>query len=157
MEDGAEARFRAARVEEAEALSDLAFRSKAHWGYEAEWMAQARAELRIAPEQIVRGLVVVLEVGGHVQGLYALEPEGTQITLTDLWLDPAAIGRGQGRRLLTEALAHARRLGGESLVCDADPNAEGFYQAMGGERIGQTPSTVEAGRLLPRLQFDLTS
>lgn len=156
MSDEEGVRLRVARVEEAEALGEVAFRSKAHWGYGAEWMERARAELQVAPEQIAQGLVIVLEEVGQVLGLYALQQAGAQVELTDLWLEPAAIGRGHGRRLLAHALAHARRLGGTELLCNADPNAEGFYRAMGGERIGQTPSTVEAGRLLPRLRFSLT-
>jgi hypothetical protein len=44
--------IRLARVEEAAALSDLCFRSKAVWGYDPQFMALMPAALGVAPEHI---------------------------------------------------------------------------------------------------------
>jgi len=38
---------------------------------------------------------------------------------------------------------------------DAEPYALGFYQAMGGVVIGETPSAAEPGRSLPRMRLEL--
>src|ERR1700720_4742947 len=47
--------IRPARVEEAAALSDLCFRSKAVWGYDPEFMALMLAALGVAGEDIAAG------------------------------------------------------------------------------------------------------
>lgn len=60
-----------ARREDAAALSDLALRSKAHWSYDAAFLEACRDDLTISGDDIGRGLVFVLEEGGHVIGFYA--------------------------------------------------------------------------------------
>ena len=52
-------------VDEADRLSDLAFRSKAHWGYSPEFMEACREELRVAVAAIAAGRVFVLEWSTH--------------------------------------------------------------------------------------------
>jgi hypothetical protein len=47
--------IRLVRVEQAAALSDLCFRSKAMWGYGPEFMALMPAALAVAPEDIAAG------------------------------------------------------------------------------------------------------
>ena len=91
----------------------------------------------------------VLESSQGVIGMYRLLHALPQGTLEDLWLDPNAIGSGLGRRLFDHALATAATLGMSSLLIESDPNAEGFYLAMGAARIGQRASA--SGRLLPLL------
>jgi hypothetical protein len=41
--------IRRAQVDEAGLLSDLAFRSKAHWGYPPDWLELWRPELTVTP------------------------------------------------------------------------------------------------------------
>ena len=50
--------IRLARVEEAAALSDLCFRSKAVWGYDPEFTALMPAALEVVPEHIAAGDVL---------------------------------------------------------------------------------------------------
>jgi len=69
--------------------------------------------------------------------------------MTDLWVEPDAIGRGHGRALWEHAVATVRERGFRELRVQSDPHAEGFYRAMGAERIGSQPSTVIPGRALP--------
>lgn len=46
--------IRLARVTEAEILSDLALRSKAHWGYDAEFIEACRDELTVDASEVAR-------------------------------------------------------------------------------------------------------
>lgn len=93
----------------------------------------------------------MLEDGGQPAGVYRLIGDPPEGELSDLWLDPQVIGHGHGGRLLRHALAVAAERGYEALVIESDPNAEGFYLAMGAARIGdrQSPS----GRTLPLLRI----
>jgi carbon monoxide dehydrogenase subunit G len=60
-----------------------------------------------------------------------------------------------GRVLFEHAVAIARGHGATRLEWDADPYAEGFYAAMGGQEIGRSPSAAVEGRTLPRMRLPL--
>jgi GNAT superfamily N-acetyltransferase len=143
--------LRAARPEEAARISDLALRSKAHWGYDAAFLEACRAELTWTAEQCGSGDVVVAERDGSLVGFYALG-DGE---LDACFVDPAAIGSGVGGVLLAGALEAARRRGWATLRLDADPGAEGFYLRYGARRVGVSASGSVPGRVLPRLEFAL--
>ena len=151
--------IRPARAEEASHLTAVVLRSKASWGYDQAFLEAVRGELTITAEDVARGSIFVLEVETVVVGLYALSGEPPQGLLTDLWVEPEFQGRRLGRRLWEHALASATALGYRSLTLEADPNAEGFYAAMGAIRIGERESplsqTVEPGRTLPLMRIEL--
>lgn len=150
------ARIRRAQPDEAEALTALSLRSKAYWGYDEAFMAAAAAELALSPEQLARRPAYVLEAEGRVAGFYMLEPvDEREVELSALFVEPDAIGRGYGRRLMEHAIATAKRLGYRAILIHSDPNAEPFYRAMGAELIGMVPSGSIPGRMLPLLRIDL--
>jgi GNAT superfamily N-acetyltransferase len=140
---------------EAAALSRLALRSKAHWGYDEEFLAACRAELTLRPEQCDGVHTVVAERDAVLLGFYRLAGEAPVAELADLFVDPTAIGHGVGAALMADAVQRARAQGVSRLVIDADPNAEGFYAHMGARRVGTVPSGSVAGRELPRLELAL--
>jgi GNAT superfamily N-acetyltransferase len=148
--------LRPARPEEAALLSELALRSKAHWGYSAKFLDSARVQLTLTPSSVTEARVTVAEVGGRVVGFYAVEGAPPEGELSHLWVDPPSIGTGVGRRLWEHAVDTAHAAGFTSLHLDADPNAEGFYLAMGAVRIGASPSAVVPGRMLPAMRIALS-
>ncbi len=152
---GERARIRPARAGEAGLLSDLALRSKAHWGYDAEFLEACRAELTIPADYITNAPVFVLEEDGRVVGFYGLREQGTELELLYLFVEPAAIGGGHGKRLWEHAVETAVRLGFQKISIESDPYAEAFYLAMGARRVGEVPSSLRAGRALPLLEFSL--
>lgn len=147
--------IRRARPDEAGALRDVAHRSKAHWPYDAEFLAKVRPLLRLEPADVERDEVWVLEEAGAVSGWHRVTLHGVRAELEDLWLEPDRIRTGRGRVLFEHAAGVARRHGATSLTWDAEPYAEGFYRAMGGVEIGRTPSAAEEGRSLPRMRLEL--
>ncbi|MEW2584642.1 GNAT family N-acetyltransferase [Streptomyces virginiae] len=125
-------KVRAARPAEAEALTGLVMRSKAHWGYDAAFLAACAAELRIRPDEVAaRRIVVAEDAEGTVLGLASLEGGAPLATLGLLFVEPSAIGQGVGRVLYRDVLRRAVQLGVRRLVIDSDPHAAGFYRAMG--------------------------
>lgn len=100
--------LRPARPSESAALSDLALRSKAHWGYDAAFLEAWRAELTITPERIEAEQMTVAQERGALVGMISLAAEGADGEIEDFFVSPEAIGRGIGRRLLEHALAQAR-------------------------------------------------
>jgi len=151
----AEVVLRAARADDAEALTRLARDAKAHWGYPAELLELWRDELTVTPETIAARTVLVAERDGVPVGMTALAGKGQELELTDLWVAPGAMGAGIGRRLFERSLAVARARGALRVVLDSDPHAEEFYAHLGARRIGTVPSQP-SGRELPRMLVALT-
>jgi GNAT superfamily N-acetyltransferase len=149
--------FRPARPGEAGLLGDLALRSKAHWGYDQAFLDACRAELSFRPEDVTASRITVAEQSGQVLGFYSLEGQPPAAELGNLWVTPDRIGRGLGRRLWQHAVATAAAAGFAVLRIEADPNAEGFYLAMGARRAGSAPSGAVGGRALPVLCVDLAN
>jgi GNAT superfamily N-acetyltransferase len=148
--------IRPARVDEATLLTHLAIRAKAYWGYSAEFMAAARAEMTVTAMQLETECAFVLEQDGEVKGFYKLrEMTPSWVELTDLFVEPSVIGHGRGRVLWEHAVAIARGMGYAQMTFESDPNAEGFYLHMGAQRVGAVESSVKAGRWLPRMLYVL--
>lgn len=148
----AAATLRAARSEDASALTATALRSKAHWGYDAAFMALCVAELTVTPELIEEGLALVAERSGRIAGFIICTPTGpASAELHMIFVEPEAIGKGIGRLLVDAAFADLARRGVRRVEVDSDPHAEPFYRNCGFEPVGTVPSGSIPGRLLPRL------
>lgn len=152
--------LRPAREAEASALTELALRAKASWGYDEDFLAACRAELTVTGADIRGGTryFTVIEAGGRVAGFHSLRPtpEG-DVELVSLFVDPPYQRQGYGSRLLAHALGVARRMGASRLWFGGDPQAAGFYQAAGAHRIGQVASGSLPGRhiSLYEIQFSV--
>jgi GNAT superfamily N-acetyltransferase len=149
--------IRPATASEAELLTELALRSKGHWGYDAEFLRDCRVDLTVTPQFIRSSPVYLLEEEGRVAGFYSLSGEGVEVELMHLFVEPWAIGRGFGRLLFGHAVEEARSLGFERMMIGSDPFALQFYEAMGARRVGEVASIVRPGRMLPLLQYSLLS
>lgn len=150
--------IRPAADADAPALSVLALRSKAFWGYDHAFMRACIPEMAITPADLARCPTFVLAAGAVLLGFATLaDHSGARITLDALFVAPEAIGSGAGRRLFEHAAAQARALGAHTMHIPADPNAEPFYLHMGARRTGATPSGSIAGRMLPLLEYDLAA
>lgn len=148
--------LRPARRQEAAALSDLALRSKGHWGYDADFLAACRAELTLDPDELATHRTLVAEVDGRPAGFGTLEGVPPYGELGMLFVEPDLLGRGIGGVLLAALVDRARAEGFTRLSVDADPNAEAFYLAHGAVRAGTVGSASIPGRVLPRLELALT-
>ncbi|POM25185.1 Acetyltransferase (GNAT) family protein [Actinomadura rubteroloni] len=133
-------RVRAARPDEAEALSALVLRSKAHWGYDAAFLAACRDELRLRPGDVAARRAVVAERDGTVAGVATLDGDPPDGELGLLFVEPRALRTGVGRLLYRHVLAEAGRQGFARVTVRSDPHAAGFYRAMGAE-----PAAPDAG------------
>jgi ribosomal protein S18 acetylase RimI-like enzyme len=148
--------FRAARGDEAGLLGELALRSKGHWGYDQAFLDACRAELTFSSQDVATRRIVVAESATGVLGFYSIDGQPPSGQLGNLWVVPEAIGTGLGRRLWQDAVTTAGQAGFASLRIEADPNALGFYQAMGAKQIGEAPSGSIPDRTVPVLLFELS-
>ncbi|MGB8507243.1 MAG: GNAT family N-acetyltransferase [Pyrinomonadaceae bacterium] len=152
----APAKIRPASAHEAALLTELALRSKAHHGYDEEFIKDCRAELTLTHAYIFKHRVRVAETqDGAVVGFYTLLENDDLLWLDHLYVEPEMIGRGYGKLLWRHAVEEAKASGHRSLRIESDPHAEKFYLAMGAQRIGERASSVRAGRLLPLMHCSL--
>lgn len=147
--------LRPAQPDEAGSLSALALRSKAYWGYSAAQIELWREELAITAQTFTQARIVVASHADRVLGFYVLNLHPEVSRLEHLWVDPAAIGQGVGKRLFQDASLHLQHSGLPFMEIEADPNALGFYQAQGARHIGDEPAPIagEPGRTLPQLRW----
>ena len=140
---------------ELEEASALCLRSKAHWGYDAAFMAACRDELSLRAADLVDGLSVGLRNENARLGVAQVIGQNRSWELEKLFVDPRAMGKGIGSQLFAWAVAAVESRGGETLSIDADPQAADFYRRMGAEDAGYAPSLSIPGRSLPRLRYRL--
>jgi GNAT superfamily N-acetyltransferase len=149
--------LRAARVSEAEELTELCLRSKAVWGYDAAFMAACRDELAITPAKIEASRIQVAELDGILAGVARLIVGNGDAELAALFVEPAIQRAGVGHALFDWAVAECRVHNVAAMTIEADPGAAPFYRRMGARDAGTVPSGSIPGRMLPKLEFVLTS
>src|SRR5215813_11631185 len=149
--------IRRARADETGLLSDLAFRSKAHWGYPRDWLERWRPELTVTPQALEAAPTFVAVDASSILGFYLLTPtsRADACELDFLFVEPTAIGRGVGQALFAHACTTARGLGYRSMVWGSDPHADGFYRRMGARTIGTRRSSTMPGRMTAEMEMAL--
>lgn len=148
--------IRRARPEDADVLTDLSIRSKRSNGYDEAFMAACRAELTVTRKSLREGEYWVAQ-SGVVCGCACLsaDADGRSGEIHAFFIDLAWQRRGIGRLLWAKLLERAKESGLERLYLDADPAAVPFYEALGFEVTGTSPSGSIAGRTLPRMTLGL--
>jgi GNAT superfamily N-acetyltransferase len=142
--------IRAAEPGERERLREIAIASKAHWGYDEEQVRRWGEGLELSPG-VDR---FVAEVDGEVVAYASLVCEDDVCVLDELWVEPEWIGKGVGSGLFRFALARAREGGARRLEWEAEPNAVGFYERMGGRYLRDSEPSAW-GRVTPVMGIDL--
>ena len=148
-------------------LTVIAHAAKRHWGYPEEWLGRWADTLTLTPEYIATYPTFMARTPDGIVGFYALilEPLGrprrpagapalsSDAQLDHLWVLPAAMGRGIGRKLFEHAESCARENGATRLWVESDPHAEPFYRHLGMTVFGRTPAPMDdQARFLPLLE-----
>jgi GNAT superfamily N-acetyltransferase len=150
--------IRDACPDEAELLSELAIRSKAHWGYSPEFLESCRSELAVDANRIGSDdfkCKVAADTNG-ILGFYIVEKisEGVY-ELEALFVEPEHIGKGIGRLLVQHAIKLLSESRASRLIIQGDPNAARFYVAAGARQVGFRESNSIPGRHLPLFEIEL--
>lgn len=150
--------IRPAQTGEAASLTALCLRSKAHWGYDAEFMRLCVPSLTVTEQSIAEGRVLVaIDEAGNTAGTVSVGRDGDDAELALMFVDPGSIGGGTGRTLFEAAVALAQDLGYRRMTILADVNAAPFYERMGARFLRNEPSDAIPGRFLPFYEYDLTA
>jgi GNAT superfamily N-acetyltransferase len=148
-------RIRQGIPEDAPTLSELAFRSKAFWGYSPEFMEACHRELTYNETDFPSYYFAVAE-DPQLVGFYCLGfLTDTETQLHSLFVDPDFMGQGYGRALLNHAKIQARVFGSKSILIVSDPHAVDFFRAQHAVICGEKASPVFGGRMLPLLTLEI--
>lgn len=143
-------RIQKAAYQDCDKLTFLAQRSKAYWGYSQTFMDACQQDLTITPEDIDRSIIHIALENDICMGFYCLYPHG--LLLEALFVEPVYIGKGIGKVLWKDLIGQAEAQKIPFFDIESDPEAEGFYRAMGATRIGQVTSSIFNDRKLPFLR-----
>jgi len=135
--------IREANTSDTEAITELAIRSKGHWGYSKEQMATFRSELTLTPSMLESRTVFVGENDAGLVGYYSLIVNNEEkLELEHLFVEPSSLRRGIGTRLYEHAKLVSGEKGYDSMVIQCDPNALGFYLKLGAAIVKEVPSSI---------------
>ena len=147
--------IRAGDPDEGARLKEIAISSKGHWGYEADRVRRWADEGDFSPGRLRQMTLFVAEAGSRAIGWSSVESMGDTCWLGDLWVEPDWIGSGVGGALFGAAAEHARSLGAKALEWEAEPNALGFYEKMGGHWLREgEPSSWGRRNAIMGIEFD---
>ena len=148
-------KLRKAHPDEAGELTALAVRSKRAWGYSDGFMDAVMPDMIVHKSFLEEEHGIVATDGGRIVGYTIVRTDGDGAFLRDLFVEPTHFRKGIGRALFLEAARFARERGAVRIVLTGDPNALGFYERLGMRRIGEEPSIVGGGRVLPVMELRL--
>jgi GNAT superfamily N-acetyltransferase len=139
--------IRPAAPSERVALEELQLRASIHSTRYAEQLRDNPDAVAIPAEQIEAGLVRVAERAGTIAGFATLLPPADDVCELDaIFVEPDHMGVGIGRLLIEDVLAIARRWGAKRIDVVANPDAWGFYEALGFTGNKEVPTRFGPGR-----------
>ncbi len=144
-------RLTKASEEDAFLLSSIALKAKSFWNYPEEWIALWKDDLIITSDFINQHICFLLNIDDKTEGFCIIINHDTYFEIEHCWINPDCIGKGYGKRMLTEVLSKPEFKGYKFQVL-SDPNALGFYQKFGFETIKQVAGKPE-GRFLPLMEM----
>jgi GNAT superfamily N-acetyltransferase len=140
--------------DEGERLREIAIAAKAHWGYDLDRVKQWAAMGDFSPIALRQRDVYVAAVASGPVGWAAAVGQADAWWLDDLWITPQWMGKGIGSRLFEHVAEQARAAGAHRMEWEAEPNALGFYERMGGRWLRESEPSVW-GRVNPIMGLDL--
>ena len=138
-------------------LTEITVDGKAFWGFSKEQLAIWKDELTVTRDYISANETYNLFLDSSIIGYYSfLKMSDDQIILDNLFLFQKYIGQGFGTLLMNDFLESVKKLGFCTIILEAEPNAEQFYEKFGFSTYDHRESNIE-GRFLPKMKLNLIS
>jgi N-acetylglutamate synthase-like GNAT family acetyltransferase len=147
--------IRRAKVDEAEALTNIAIKSEAYWGYDDEYMEKFKSVYKVTEEFLNNNPTFVIEKDGDITGFYGVLTEDYETSLEYFFIEPKYIGHGYGKLLWKHLIENCKNLGLKEFSIITSPQAKDFYVKMGAILCGEVESLFKKGRMIPLLIYTL--
>jgi GNAT superfamily N-acetyltransferase len=148
-------RIRPVVPDEGERLREIAIAAKGYWGYDRDRVTDWAATGDLSPAALRQKDFYLAAVKGRVVGWAAAIGKGDVWWLDDLWIEPEWMGKDIGSRLFRHMAERGRRAGRVRMEWEAEPNALGFYEKMGGRYLRNSEPGVW-GRVNAIMGLDLS-
>ncbi|MBO6184464.1 MAG: GNAT family N-acetyltransferase [Chryseobacterium sp.] len=136
-------------------LTDITKQSKAYWGYSNEQIESWSDSLTITKDYIENHEVYQIIVNNSIIGYYSyFIEENNHATLDNLFISPQYIGKGYGKILMNDFLDKMKESNIKTIILEADPNAEKFYESFNFIKTGQIETSIK-DRFLPIMELKL--
>jgi GNAT superfamily N-acetyltransferase len=147
--------IRRVEADEGERLRQIAIAAKSSWGYDVARVEEWAAMGDFSPAGLAQKDYYVAAVKGRPVGWAAAIGQADIWWLDDLWIAPDWMGKRIGSRLFTHAAEQGRAAGARRMEWEAEPNALGFYERMGGRYLRDSEPGVW-GRVNAVMGLDLS-
>jgi GNAT superfamily N-acetyltransferase len=139
---------------EAGLLREIAIEAKGHWGYDRAWVESWAHSEDFQASGLEGRETYVAELDGRIVAWTSAGWKDGTWWMDDLWVRPSSMGLGIGASLFAHVVARGRELGSTTLEWEAEPNALGFYERMGGRHVRNSEPTSWS-RSLPIYAIEL--
>ena len=134
-----------ATPEDAKMLSETAKQSKQIWGYSSELMKKWEEELTVTEKHIEKNKVFKVYQNNIYIGFFSLVKFINWTEIGHFWILPDYLRKGFGSVIFSKIIEIVTGYNEAILEVYAEPNANGFYEKMGGE-IHKQIGAKEKGR-----------
>ena len=146
-----------AKTEDLKQINQLIRLSKAHWGYDREFMDHFMEKFGCTKEYLKSAITKIYFINNELIAIYSFSTHSDGLFELDYFLiHPDYIGKGLGRELWHACCTTAQGVGKDEFILWSDPNAENFYLKMGCDKIGTRKSPLLENRYAPILKFKIT-
>ncbi|MBD3906563.1 GNAT family N-acetyltransferase [Chryseobacterium sp. Ch-15] len=136
-------------------LTDITKQSKAYLGYSNEQIESWSDLLTTTKDYIENHEVYQIIVNNSIIGYYSyFIEENNHATLDNLFISPQYIGKGYGKILMNDFLDKMKESNIKTIILEADPNAEKFYESFNFIKTGQIETSIK-DRFLPIMELKL--
>lgn len=135
--------FEPATVADCEELTNVAHRSKRHWGYSKEEMELWNVNLSISEEFINSHTVIKATLEDEIVGFFALEEIKPTTRIAQYWIDTPYMRKGYGSNMYKYLKEFLKTRGVEKVTLVLDPNGLNFFENKGAKVLNKIEHNVK--------------
>ncbi len=123
--------FEPATVKDIDELSEVAIRSKRHWGYSKEAMELWNQNLTITEDFLKSHTVIKATLEDEIVGFFALEEIHPTTRIAQYWIDTPYMRKGYGTVMYNYLKDYLKMRNVEKVTLVLDPNGMAFFEKKG--------------------------
>jgi len=135
--------FEKATAADCQDLSDVAIRSKRHWGYSKEAMELWNQNLTMTEEFLDSHTVIKATLEDDIVGFFALEEIQPTTRIAQYWIDTPYMRKGYGSVMYDYLRNYLKDRNVEKITLVMDPNGLAFFERKGAKILNKIEHKVK--------------